>query len=123
MEKEKLISNILLLDAVRLIRKIRENPEKSSKLKRDHYAHIGVIEVFLEATPSAFLFMILIVSTTETNRGESEGLEFLLMGPLDGTFGAYEQLVLFIVSCASSIFSSAFGVARYSRFQSTVKSS
>ena len=123
MEKEKLISNILLLDAVRLIRKIKEKPEKSSKLKRDHYAHIGVVEVFLEATPSAFLFMILIVSTTETNRGESEGLEFLLMGPLDGTFGAYKQLVLFIVSCASSIFSSAFGVARYSRFQSTVKSS
>ena len=81
----------------------------------DHYAHIGVMEVFLEATPSAFLFMILIVSTTETKRSENEGLEFLLMGPLDGTLGAYKQLVLFIVSCASSLFSSAFGVTRYSR--------
>ena len=80
----------------------------------DHFAQIGVMEVFLEATPSAFVFMILIVSTL--NRvGDNEGLELLLIGPLDGTLGAYKQLVLFIVSCASSLFSSAFGVTRYSR--------
>ena len=69
------------------------------------------MEVFLEATPSAFVFMILIVSTL--NRvGDNEGLELLLIGPLDGTLGAYKDFVLFCVSCGSSIFSSAFGVAR-----------
>ena len=77
----------------------------------DHFAQIGVMEVFLEATPSAFVFMILIVSTL--NRvGDNEGLELLLIGPLDGTFGAYKDFALFCVSCGSSIFSSAFGVAR-----------
>ena len=105
---------------MRLIKKIKEEPSKSSKLKRDHYAQIGVMEVFLEATPSAFLFLILIVFTfsnanAEGRDGGVEGLKLLLMGPLDGTFWGNVQLALFILSCGSSIFSSAFGVARWSR--------
>ena len=92
--------------------KIKEEPSKSSKLKRDHYAQIGVIEVFLEATPSAFVIMILIVSTVTKDLGQAEGLALLLIGPLDGTFGAYKDFALFCVSCGSTIFSSAFGVTR-----------
>ena len=76
---------------MRLIKKIKDEPSKSSKLKRDHYAQIGVIEVFLEATPSAFVFMILIVSTVDNvslvdNGVDDEGLALLLRGPMDGTF-------------------------------------
>ena len=70
------------------------------------------MEVFLEATPSAFVFMILIVSTLTKEPGQGEGLALLLIGPLDGTFGAYKDFALFCVSCGSSIFSSAFGVTR-----------
>ena len=96
---------------MRLIKKIKEEPSKSSKLKREHYAQIGVMEVFLEATPSAFVFMILIVSTF-TKGGDNEGLALLLIGPLDGAFWANKDFALFCVSCGSSIFSSAFGVTR-----------
>ena len=96
---------------MRLIKKIKEEPSKASKLKRDHYAQIGVMEVFLEATPSAFVYMILIVSTF-SSVGTYEGLKRLLMGPLDGTFWGNVQLALFFLSCGSSIFSSAFGVSR-----------
>ena len=110
--KTKLKSKVLLLDAVRLIKKIKNEPSKSSKLKRDHYAQIGVVEVFLEATPSAFVFTILIVSTFTIN---DEGLVFILRGPLDGKFWGNVQFALFILSCGSSIFSAAFGVARWSR--------
>ena len=69
------------------------------------------MEVFLEATPSAFVFMILIVTSMSGN-SEDEGLGLLLFGPLDETFGGNVQLALFLLSCASSIFSSAFGVTR-----------
>ena len=102
---------IILLDAFRLIKKIKEEPSKSSKLKRDHFAHIGVNEVFLEATPSAFVFMIFIL-TSNSNGSEYNDLKLLLLGPGDGTFRSNVQVVLFIVSCGSSIFSSAFGVTR-----------
>ena len=98
---------------MRLIKKIKEEPSKSSKLKRDHYAHIGVMEVFLEATPSAFLFMILFPVFDITKGGDDEGLPLLLWGPLDGTFWGNVQLALFLLSLGSSIFSSAFGVARF----------
>ena len=97
---------------MRLIKKIKEEPSKSSKLKRDHYAQIGVMEVFLEATPSTFVFMIFIVSTLTKELGQDEGLKLLLMGPNNGTPWAIVQLALFFISCGSSIFCSAFGVTR-----------
>ena len=100
------------IDAVRLIKKIKEEPSRSYKLQRDHYAHIGVMEVFLEATPSAFVFLILIVSTITNLQSDQNGLLFLLFGPRNGTLWAYFQMALFILSCGSSIFSSAFGVSR-----------
>ena len=75
------------------------------------------MEVFLEATPTAFVFMILIVSTiTNINSRaihvDDEGLSLLVLGSRNGTFKAHTQIALFLVSCASSIFSSAFGVTR-----------
>ena len=87
----------------------------------DHFAQIGVMEVFLEATPSAFLFLILIVSAVDRyiNNGlygnNDNGLLVLLWGPGVGTFWGNVQFALFFLSCGSSIFSSSFGVARWSR--------
>ena len=94
---------MLVLDAFRLIRRIKEKPISSSKLKMEHFAQIGVIEVFLEATPSTFLFCVLLVSSLSV---QEEGLRVLLLGSSD------VQLALFLLSFGSSIFSSAFGVAR-----------
>ena len=34
-----------------MIKQIRAKPSASPKLKMEHYAQIGVMEVFLEATP------------------------------------------------------------------------
>ena len=72
----------------------------------DHFSQIGVMEVFLEATPTTFLLIVMIVSAYKSH-GE-DGLIQLLMGNKGGW-----DLALFIISCASSIFSFAFGVSRY----------
>ena len=95
------------LDATRLIWKIRNDPSKASKLKMDHFSQVGVLEVFLEATPTAFLFLILSMSGLSRSGGVEIGLQQLLIGS-----GDVFQFILFLVTCASSIFSSAFGVSR-----------
>ena len=75
----------------------------------DHFSQIGVLEVFLEAAPTTFLLVILIVSgNSGSNIGGANGLQQLLVG----NWGGWD-LTLFVISCASSIFSFAFGVSRY----------
>ena len=81
----------------------------------EHYAQIGVMEVFLEATPSVFLFLILYVRI-KSHAPNEEGLDELLKG------SNWVQELIFWFSFFSSIFSSAFGVARYSRLQIRVES-
>ena len=80
----------------------------------DHFSQVGVLEVFLEATPTAFLFLILTISGFSRGGVES-GLEELLVGNFNRNSGSGDvfQFILFCVTCASSIFSSAFGVSRY----------
>ena len=73
----------------------------------EHFSQVGVLEVFLEATPTAFLFLILTISGLSSGGLES-GLGQLLVGGRGDVF----QFILFCVTCASSIFSSAFGVSR-----------
>ena len=79
----------------------------------DHFSQVGVLEVFLEATPTAFLFLILTISGFSRSGVES-GLEELLVGNFyrSSRSGDVFQFILFCVTCASSIFSSAFGVSR-----------
>ena len=72
----------------------------------DHFSQVGVLEVFLEATPTAFLFLILTISAFVI-RVDGDDLEQLLVGS-----GGVFQFILFCITCASSIFSSAFGVSR-----------
>ena len=80
----------------------------------DHFSQVGVLEVFLEATPTAFLFLILTISGLSIS-GVKSGLEQLLVGNFFRSSGSRDvfQFILFLVTCASSIFSSAFGVSRY----------
>ena len=99
----------MFLDAARIIKQIKEKPSASSKLKMEHFAQIGVIEVFLEATPSVFLLSSLII---RIGNGDDEGMRELLWGSQDGTLWASVQYALFVLSFVSSIFSSAFGVSR-----------
>ena len=85
----------------------------------DHFSQVGVLEVFLEATPTAFLFLILTISGLASNTAVESGLEQLLVGNFFRSkfFRRYEsrddlKFFLFYVTCASSIFSSVFGVSR-----------
>ena len=86
----------------------------------DHFSQVGVLEVFLEATPTTFLFLVLAISGL--GRGsENNGLQQLLLGNYlnsGRSIGDKVQFILFCVSCASSIFSSAFGISRYLRITS-----
>ena len=103
------------LDAFRLIKNIHNDPSKALKLKMDHFSQVGVLEVFLEATPTAFLFLFLIISgfSNSSGVGRSGGLRQILIGSWSGGWKDVDQLILFCITCASSIFSSAFGVSRY----------
>ena len=78
----------------------------------DHFSQVGVLEVFLEATPTAFLYLILAVSGI-LNYDPSSGLLQLLIGNWIGGLKDVDQFILFCVTCVSSIFSSAFGVSRW----------
>ena len=93
----------IFLDAVRLIKNIKRNPENAGSLKIEHFSHIGVTEVFLEATPATFVTTILYVSSMSPSSG---GLQMILFGML----GSFD--VLFFLGYAASILSSAFGVSR-----------
>ena len=85
----------------------------------EHFSQVGVLEVFLEATPTAFLFIILAVSGL-TNRGNNSLAQLLVGNFLWSGYSIEDkvQYTLFCVSCASSIFSSAFGISRYLRITS-----
>ena len=47
---------------MRLIHGIKKNPSKASKMKMDHFSQIGVTEVFLESTPTAFVMTVIWIS-------------------------------------------------------------
>ena len=81
----------------------------------DHFSQVGVLEVFLEATPTAFLFLILTISAFVSDGSDGDGLEQLLVGNFFRSRGSRDvfQFLLFLVTCASSIFSSSFGVSKY----------
>ena len=79
----------------------------------DHFSQVGVLEVFLEATPTAFLFLILTISGLTS--GRESGLAQLLIGNWRGGWKDVDQFILFCFTCYSSLFSSAFGISRYEK--------
>ena len=93
--------------------KIREKPSQASKIKMNHFANVGVFEVFLESVPTTFLLILLsIVGLSELP--ETSGLAYVLIGSssIGSFFDDPVSSTLFIISCATSIFSAAFGMSR-----------
>ena len=99
---------------MRVISRIRKNPSQASRIKLDHFSNIGVIEVFLEAVPTAFI-LVAISIVGLVIRGDNTGsLAYVLIGS-----GSIQYLTndlwsfsLFCLSCATSLFSAGFGMAR-----------
>ena len=56
-------STKLVLVAMKLIKNIKRNPTNAGSLKMENFSHIGVTEVFLEATPTTFLTTVFFVSS------------------------------------------------------------
>ena len=103
----------MYIDALRVMNKIREKPSQASKFKTDHFANVGVLEVFLESVPTTFL-LILISIVGLTYRDGTDGLGMVLIGSRGiKDFGDDPvSSTLFVISCATSIFSAAFGMSR-----------
>ena len=91
------------LDAVRLIRNMKRTPENAVSLKMAHFNNVGVIEVFLEATPTTLITTFLLTVAINDERGD---LHYVLVG------GSALEEILFTMGFAASILSSAFGVSR-----------
>ena len=75
-------------------------------MKMAHFSNIGVTEVFLEATPTAFITTVLLWSVGSTHgRNVNKDLYDVLLGT-----GWSE--ITFYVGYGTSTLSSAFGVSR-----------
>ena len=101
------------LDALRVISRIKKKPSQASKIKLDHYANVGVIEVFLEAVPTAFNLILITIVGLEDGQ-TTVGLGYALIG--SSSFSTYSNdllsFSLFCFSCVTSIFSAVFGMSR-----------
>ena len=86
---------------MRLIRNINRTPTKAASLKMAHFNNVGVIEVFLEATPTTFITTILLMLAFNDKRLYN----FLIASDL-------QSFIIFCVGYAASILSSAFGVSK-----------
>ena len=96
------------LDALRVMSRIKKSPSQAEKLKINHFSNIGVIEIFLESVPSAFILVLMsIVGFTVDS-----GICNVLIGSERFSSNNLWSFTLFWVTCATSIFSSGFGMAR-----------
>ena len=96
------------------MKRIKTSPSQASKIKINHFSNIGVIEIFLESVPTAFILVLIsIVGLTESN--DTAGLGYVLIGSSAlRSFGSdLWSSILFCITCATSIFSAGFGMARY----------
>ena len=106
------IKSSIILEAVKLIRNIKRNPSNAAKMKMSHFSNIGVIEVFLEATPTTFVTTVLLF-TSLYDPDQSNNLKDVLWG--NGNKGSGTEvnaMILFLFGYSASILSSAFGVSR-----------
>ena len=104
----------LFIDALRVIKKIQKNPLQAPKIKRRHFANIGLKEVFLESTPTTLIFIGMIILGYRNNSTYAEGLNYIQIGNWDLKFSPDHVIpeIMFFLTLASSMLSSAFGVAR-----------
>ena len=84
------------------------------KIKLDHFSNIGVIEVFLEAVPTAFLLIALSIMGLVDGVDETGSLAYALIGSgsIYNLTNNLWSFTLFCLSCATSLFSAGFGMAR-----------
>ena len=95
------------------MKRIKTSPSQASKIKINHFSNIGVIEIFLESVPTAFILVLIsIVGLTETSR--TDGLGKVLIGSTDIRYFGEDlwSSTLFCITCATSIFCAGFGMAR-----------
>ena len=62
------------------MKRIKESPSQASKIKINHYSNIGVIEIFLEAIPTAFLLVLISIVGLSTEVDGTSGLSYVLIG-------------------------------------------
>ena len=94
---------VLILDAFKMIREHFKRQGNFLERQRFHFINFAS-ETFLEATPTVFLQIIIIVTILSKNItiGEMEANQFI-----------GNNQVLYIISVTSSVFSSSFGISRY----------
>ena len=80
-------------------------------MKMSHFSNIGVIEVFLEATPTTFVTTVLL-SKSLSDPDQSNNLKDVLWGNVNKGSGREVKAILFLLGYSASILSSAFGVSR-----------
>ena len=109
-----LLTLSLFIDALRVIKKIQKNPSQAPRIKRRHFANIGLKEVFLESTPTTLIFIGMIILGYRNNSTYAEGLNYIQIGNWDLKFSPDHVIpeIMFFLTLASSMLSSAFGVAR-----------
>ena len=119
----------LIVDAVQVIRDVLRNPESSPERKRKHFANVAISEVYLEAIPTFFLYILFclsffifnevitihysLLSTTDTNPQNKSSLN-VLFGIRDFTdyTDVGRGVFIFSITFLSSLLSAAFGIAR-----------
>ena len=94
----------MFLEAVKLILAIRRNPEKKGKLKRHFENLIGATEVFIEATPSVLIQIVIFMRIDSS-------LYAILTPQKSGYLGVDGDTIL-ALTFATSILSASFGLAK-----------
>ena len=95
----------MFLEAVKLILAIRRNPEKKGKLKRHFENLIGATEVFIEATPSVLIQIVIFM------RIDSSLYAILTPQKSWWHLGVDGDTIL-ALTFATSILSASFGLAK-----------
>ena len=95
------------------MKRIKKSPSKASIIKINHFSNIGVIEVFLEAVPTAFILVFISIVGFSSDVGTS-GLNMVLIGVANVNYFENDlwSFTLYCITCATSIFSAEFGMAR-----------
>ena len=100
----------LIVDAVQVIRDILRNPKSSQERKRKHFANVALSEVYLEATPTVFLYIMLLQYLFIGGASDNSSQNSKALQVLSGENST--KTVLFLISFTLSLLSAAFGIAR-----------
>ena len=97
------------------MKKIKKSPSQASIIKINHFSNIGVIEIFLEAVPTAFILVLISIVGLNVEVDGTDGLSYVLIGVNNASHFNNDlwSFSLFCITCATSMFSVGFGMARY----------